>query len=188
MSYKLFPKRKSLGFAQNITLSDRQLYAVGLVASLWAPVEFFVVCLGQELSKDDATKKAQFDSRSAFRNRSRILREMVEAEIVEPWRTELLEILSRAGSVEQERDRIIHNVWGGSPLGEPRSDESTQIMGGGYGTRSFFKWTLTYAGAMEVAKKLDGIGSDLLQFQIRAAGNPNFTTESALRRIRRKAG
>jgi hypothetical protein len=186
MSYKLFPKRKSLGFAQGVTLSDRQLYAIGLVASLWALVEFFVVCIGQGLAQNDPAKKAEFDGSVAFRRRSRLLRAMVEVEIIEPWRTELLAILNRAGEVEHERDKIIHSVWGGPPVGERETGESTQIMGGGYAGRTFFKWKLTYTGAMEVARKIDAIAADLVQFQIKATGSPNFTTESALQRIRRK--
>jgi len=185
MSYKLFAKRKSLRFAQGIPLSDRQLYAIGLVASLWALVEFFVVCFGQELAKSDPAKKAEFDSRIAFRHRARMLRTMVEAELIEPWRSQLLTILNRAGEVEHERDKIIHSVWGGPPVGERPADESTQILGGGYAGRTFFKWKLTYGGAMEVVKKLDAIAADFVEFQIKAAGSNNFTTETALQRIRR---
>jgi hypothetical protein len=69
------------------------------------------------------------------------------------------------------------------PISENR--ESTQIVGG-FAPRPFFKWKLTYAGAMEVAKKIDAINGELLNFQIKANGGPHFTTETELRGIRRK--
>jgi hypothetical protein len=180
--------RKTLKFAAGSVLSDRQLQAIGLVCVEWSMIEFHMHAIASALTTDGSPEREEYLKMLVFRHRLRLLRGLVEAKIIEPWRSDLLSTLSRIGETAQERDRIVHGVWGGPPISVPfdpvNLPEAEKAMD--LRARPHFQWKLTYGGIMDVVRKLDYINVTLLNFQIKANGGAPFTTASALQRISRK--
>jgi hypothetical protein len=169
--------------------SDNQLKAIGLVAAQWSVIDNNLTVLAHGLYGEDRAAREEFDRMQVFRHRLRMVRDLVDRQIREPFRTYMLQHVDKIGSIVIERDKIIHGMWGGA-------EENPAEKDGPYGaTHSFnwsgpkpsYDWRLSYGRIMEVALKIDALGFELFDFLAKVMGSPpSFQYNEALQRISRQ--
>jgi hypothetical protein len=182
----MFPSRKKFRF--QVTPSDSQLWAIGMVAVQWSLLEGHLKA-AHGLCGDDAATREKFDQTLVFRLRLRMVRDLIDRTIMEPFRNDLIAIIDRTGALALERDRIIHGTWSSSkpPPAKPDEpgplDEATEVSGSA-NPKPAFEWKLTYERLLETARKIDSLHGELMNYLARIVGNPpTFLMSDALRRI-----
>jgi hypothetical protein len=177
-------------FRYQVTPSDRQLMAIGLVVAQWSIIENNLTMIAHGIYGDDSVAKAQYDRLQNFRKRFDVVRDLVSRRIVDPHRIALMTHLDNIGSVVQERDRIVHGLWGSD---DPASEDPTTNYNS---THSFnwnagkpiYNWRLTYDGIMRVALKVDHLGFELMNYLARIMDYPrDFLLSDALQKISLKS-
>jgi hypothetical protein len=186
----MFPSRKKFKF--QVTPSDRQLWAIGMVAVQWSLLEGHIKALAHGLFGDDAAARGEFDQKLVFRQRLRITRDRIDQKVMNPFRADLVTIIDRIGSIAQERDKIIHGTWSSDqppppePDNPPTSHEATHVFGT-VNPKPAFDWKLSHERILEAAHKIDGVSFELLDYLATIAGKPpQFLMSDALKRILRK--
>jgi hypothetical protein len=188
-SQNMLPSRKKFRF--QAVPSDRQLWAIGMVAVQWSLLEGHIKGVAHGLYGVDAASRDEFDQTLVFRHRLRMVRDLISNKIMEPFRTDLLAIIDRVGSIAQERDKIIHGTWSSTqppppqPDDPPPSHEATHVSGTAK-PKPAFEWKLNYERILETALKIDGVTFDLMNYLAHVVGRPRqFLMSEALRRISR---
>jgi hypothetical protein len=172
-------------FRFQVPTGDRQLMAIGLVATQWGIIENTLATIAYGIYGDDQTARAEYDKLRVFRKRSDVLRDLIDRRVVEPYRTDLLSHLNRVGSLVLERDRIIHGLWGGEDSAQDPDHGATHAFNW-TAARPIYNWRLSYADILRVALKIDQLVFDIHQYFAGVMGNPpNFLLSDALRRISR---
>src|SRR5258708_3840728 len=186
----MFPSRKKFRF--QVVPSDRQLWAIGMVAVQWSLCEGHIKALAHGLYGEDEAARSEFDQMLVFKHRHRMMRDLVDRKIMEPFRTDLLAIIDRMCSLAGERDKIIHGTWSSNnpPPAIPDEpgpfDEATEVSGTAK-PKPGFEWKLTYERIIDTAVKIDAVSFDLLNYLAHVAGKPSqFLMSDALRRISHK--
>jgi hypothetical protein len=179
-------------FRFRMPISNRQLRAIGMVAVQWSLLEGHIKGLAHGLYGDDGTGRAEFDQMVVFKLRHRMMRDLIDRKIMEPFRTDLLGIVDSMGSLAGERDKIIHGTWSSTQPPPPDADapppslEATHVFGTAKPKRAF-DWALNYERILDTALKIDAVSFDLMNYLAHVAGKPNqFLMSDALRRILRK--
>ena len=186
-SASLFTARKKFRF--QIAPSDRQLWAIGMVAVQWSQLEMWMTVFVNGLTEDDLPARDQFTQTIAFKTRHRQFRALVEGKTLEPYRTSLLAIIDRIAETQQMRDRIIHGTWGSGEAApnNPLESSATHVFSWQQKPRAPFEWKLTYGQIVETALRIDEIVSAMFEFLLNTAGRPqHFSTAETLQQIQRK--
>jgi hypothetical protein len=164
--------------------------AIGMVVAQWSIIENDLQMIAHGIYGDDATAKAEYDKKQNFRKRFGIVRDLVDRRIIEPHRTAILTHLSNVGSVVQERDRIVHGLWGSDdPAPEdPSSDHNATHSFNWDRRKPRYNWRLTYDGIMQVALKIDQVSYELWNYlAVVVMGQPKpFLLSDALQKISRR--
>ena len=175
-------RRRDLPF--DVVPTDRQLWAIGLVVTQWSSLELMIQILGHALTEKDSPERTEFDSSLRFKRRLRQLRILVETRIMEPWNSEILHVLTEIGSIQNERDKIVHHSFGQS---ENQLETPNRVTLDDYRPgRVNYGWKLDYNTIRNVAIKIADLNQKLFEIPLRAAGRPkSFLLGDALRRITR---
>ena len=185
----MFPSRKKFRF--HVTPSDQQLWAIGMVAVQWTLLEGHIKVIAHGLYGNDAAARAEFDRMLVFRHRLRMVRDLIERKIMAPFKTDLLAIVDRMGSLAGERDKIIHGTWSSNKPLHPEMDvtpfnEATEVSGTAK-PKPAFEWKLTFDRILDTALKIDTVSFDLMNYLASVVGKPpQFLMSDALKRISRK--
>lgn len=179
-------------FHCQVTPSDRQLWAIGMVAVQWTLLEYDIKVIAHSLYGDDSAARSEFDRMLVFRHRLRMLRDLITEKIVDEFRPGFLAILDQIGALALERDRIIHGMWSSDqpPPEKPDepgpADEATHVSNTPK-PKPAFEWRLTYQRVMETALKIDATSFEIKNFLATTMGKPpSFLMSDALKRISRK--
>jgi hypothetical protein len=181
-------------FRFQVTPSDRQLWAIGMVTVQWSLLEGHIKAIAHGLYGDDAAARAEFDQTLVFRQRLRRVRDLIDQQVLDAYRANFIAIIDRIGALALERDRIVHGTWSSDQPPPPQPDEpgpvdeSTHVSGTAK-PKPAFEWRLTYERMMDTAYKIDGASFEIMNFLTEAMGKPpNFLMSEALQRISRKLG
>jgi hypothetical protein len=165
--------------------SNEVIWATGLVARLWTGIEHEIALLGDVLTSYDARSKTIFHNQRGTKRRIRTVRALVRRKVQLRHQRELLSIIDRISSMQQQRDRIIHGSWGRFLDGPDQTPFLTEHKP----PFETYKWDATYNIIFAVAHKIDRILIDLQDLRIRhfeANDDPTIFSHVTLRRILRK--
>jgi hypothetical protein len=145
--------------------TNEELWAIGLVASLWTLVEHDITVFGDVLTSYDAAAKSEFHATVSLRPRIAKVRELIYRNAAPEHRDQWLDLINRAGSMQLQRDRIIHGTWSLVQL------KSGEIKGPPHlrnqmPHRASFKWNLTYETIFKTAQAIDKLIFDGFLFKI----------------------
>ena len=88
-------------FRFQVTPSDAQLMAIGLVAVQWSILESYIKAIAHGLFQDDAARE-KFDQTLVFRHRLRIVRDLIAERVMAPFSEDLIAIIDRIGALALE--------------------------------------------------------------------------------------
>ena len=114
-------------------------------------------------------------------------RELTKSKLNEPWQSHIVKVIDRAAGMQQERDRIVHGMWGQS--GEQVATSTNPLDGKitafkWTGSKPPFDWKLSYPQIDNVAGKIDLLIRDLFQTVIDAWGSPPPLFGDAIKKMR----
>jgi hypothetical protein len=178
-------------FKFQVVPSDRQLWAIGMVAVTWTGIEFMVITQVHALTEKADREREIFDSTHSMDSRLDQWEELARRKIMQPWQTDLLRLVNEAKQVKELRDKIIHGMWGGKQNEGPPESGKTEAHGPFRWGKPHapFSWKLDYGGILQVALRIDMLQAQLFEFCFQAAGvkhGDSFMFDAALKRISRK--
>jgi hypothetical protein len=150
------------GFKLEIPLSDKELWGIGMVSYQWSQTEFFVdaflrSALGERFGDE-------VDSRASFIRRANLLRNTIQGEAKEPWRTALVSALDHITGIKIDRDRIIHQTWSEDMSG------NVGVTGIAKGKLKGKDWNIDHVKLREVAMKIEHAHSSMFLPLMNAVG------------------
>jgi len=176
-------------FRFQVTPSDRQLWAIGMVVVQWTAIETFIMIYAHALTDANTPEREEFDKTRAMDLRFDQVEDLVRQKVIPQWRERLLTLLNEARQVKELRDKIIHGIWGGkqnSPVAPPEAHGPFR-----FGKPNVaFSWKLNYGDILKVAKRIDELQFQLLDFCFAANGpvpkGQGVILSDALKRIQHK--
>lgn len=141
-------------FRFQVSPSDHQLWAIGMVAVQWSSFEALFVLTAEFLLAVEPEQLARFKQDRRMERRLDIVRDGIERDVVEPYRGRLLTVLKSARQLKVERDRYMHNQWGGSsddPVNSPMADTNFNMSTG----MPFFSWKLDFGRIRKTALDIE---------------------------------
>lgn len=173
-------------FRYQVTPSDRQLWAIGMVVAQWALLEQLLAITADGFTdKEDANDplRKHFESLRGFDRRMDALEGLIKSRMKMPWQGEILGIMRQVRDLADLRDKIVHGTWVGKLNAQQAGSEA-------HGVSKWikpgppFEWKLNYGGIVDVAVKIDDAHHQLMMFLIGAWGSPqDFTVSDAIKRI-----
>jgi hypothetical protein len=149
------------GFYFNVEPSDRQLWAIGMVAVHWSLLETHMEVFVNGLTKDDPVSLEEFKTSQTFERRLSQWRNLVELKMIEPYKSRVLAVIKEIGEMQHERHRIIHSNWSGDDTHFPGSEKTRAFSWTGH--RPSFSWKLSFAQIVGIAKKIDALNAKIFQ-------------------------
>lgn len=184
----MIPTSARTKFKFQVTPSDRQLWAIGMVVVQWTVIEeyikIFVHAFTDENNANDPIRQV-FDSTRSLQLRLDQWEELSRQHIQAEWLSRMLKLINEIRQLADQRDKIVHGVWSDK-------QNSDQIGTEAHGPFSWgkpghpFSWKLSYGDILGVALKMDQLQGAMFEFAFLASAVPHgdqFTFGSALRRI-----
>jgi hypothetical protein len=176
-------------FKFQVAPSDRQLWAIGMVAVQWTTVETYITIFGHALTESDTPERQIFDQTRAMSIRLDQVEALGQQKLLPEWQGRFFALINEARQVQELRDKIIHGMWGGK---ENSSLETTEAHGPSkFGKPNVaFSWKLNYGDILKVARRIDELQYQLIDYCFKANGplpeGQGVMLSDALLRIQRK--
>lgn len=106
-----FPSRNR--FPNDLAVSDRQLWAIGMAVVQWGMTEFIIDMQVGELVGNDENLKAERKMLRRFRDTVDFWQRLAERKLDEPKRSLAGDFATRIKNLNDQRDKIVHKLWGG---------------------------------------------------------------------------
>jgi hypothetical protein len=167
-----YPSRGPL----NPGISNRQLWAIGMIVTQWGMAEFIRNQNIVNLIGDDQNLTAEYKSIRNSEQRTEFWKGLIEAKCQEPERTQHLDFIVRFQMLNDRRDHIVHRMWGGGieadTLGAPIEARTTDT--GLHRTRdekkktkskdarANFSWRLGFGDLRKIANGIAQLNQDML--------------------------
>src|SRR5262245_3211633 len=113
-------------FPSNPAVSDRQLWAIGMVVVQWSMAELFIENLIRQLIGSDQALAEQRAAAWAFQPTANFWQSQIESKMTDPQRTQALTLLAKARNLNSQRDEVMHRGWGGGMQGGSWAAENYQ--------------------------------------------------------------
>ncbi len=174
-------------FSFQVAPSNRQLWAIGMVAVQWAAIEQWMNLIVIGLTHDAPEVREEYGKTWSFSARIDFWELLAQTHVIEPWRTKMLAAINETRQVQELRDKIIHGTWGdkkaSSTIGNPVADRVSNWSK----PHHPFEWKADYGTILKVALRVDALHQMLFPF-LRTTATPDefITSDEALRRISRK--
>jgi hypothetical protein len=184
----MIPTNARKKFSSDVTPSDRQLWAIGMVIVRWTIIEqmikIFVHAFTDENDPNDPVRRL-FDSTRPMQLRLDQWEELSKAKLQSAWVGEMLDLIAEVRNLTDMRDKIVHGTWADAEKAKTAGVEAHGSFSWGKPGHSF-SWKLTYGDILAVALRMDKLHTGMFNFALRASGvqrGEPFTVGSALRRI-----
>lgn len=174
----MFPSRQQFKF--QIAPTDRQLWAIGMVAVTWTLIENIMQLVASGLCKDDAEALTKFEQTRSFKIRLELLKAIIEQKMASPHKEVFLALVQETKATQQLRDRIIHGTWGGEEQNSPVSPFNWMKP------HPPFQWKLDFGGIKKVAIRIDGLLAQWYEAILKGETGDNILMSDALQRKCRK--
>lgn len=185
----MIPTNARKKFQFNVTPSDRQLWAIGMVIVQWTSIEqtvkVFVHAFTDENDPDDPIRR-KFDATRSMQLRLDLWAELTNERIQPSWRTPLHDLINKTRQIQDMRDKIVHGTWSDKENAQTVLQEAHGPFSWGKPGHAF-SWKLDYQGILNVALRIDSLHKEMFDFAFRANGQTQgrewFMLGQALRKI-----
>ena len=107
----VYPSRNLYAFNPGIT--DRQLWAIGMVVVQWSMTEMVIDQLIRNVIGPDEELANQYSRHRNFQSRMDFWETQIELNFKEPIRSQYLALGRRIRDLNSQRDEVVHRAWGG---------------------------------------------------------------------------
>jgi hypothetical protein len=169
-----FPSRNRFDF--NPAVSDRQLWAIGMVVVQWGMTETIIEQQIQLLIASDPPLDAEYKNLRNFQQTVDFLQTQIELKIQDPRRSQALALITRIRNLSTQRDEVVHRLWGGgmqegswsNPENHPTTDAALLRQPGDKpkktksdDARATLSWRLSFSGVRKIAIEIGTLNRDL---------------------------
>ena len=161
-----------------LTPSDRQLWAIGVVAVQWSQFEIWVQIIGQTLLEGRPDELSAFNANRSVKGRIAICEREVGRQLREGPGRRLLTMFREAKDLQDQRDKIVHNQWTGEV------EQEAKAVFNWVPPHPQFEWKLDFGGIFAVARKFDELNADMSELVIVAS--PDRTLGGLVRSMRKQ--
>lgn len=181
-----FPARHL--FPMNPAVSDRQLWALGMIVVQWSMTEYFIDLDTRKLIGADQDTMTEYNKCRNFQQVLQFWKSQVEGKQKEPTRSQLLALVPQIQALNAQRDEVIHRMWGGGePTLPPDPSIATSTDGGlmpnieempgrtkpGGSGLIPFTWRATFPRLKRMAKEMASLNVNLLVITIGLPSPPH---------------
>jgi len=106
-----FPSRNR--FVYDPGISDRQLWAIGMVVVQWSMTEWFIDMSIRNLIAGDQSLIKEYEKVRKFQSVVAFWKTQLELKTNEPFRAHMLALVPRVQALSSQRDEVVHRMWGG---------------------------------------------------------------------------
>jgi hypothetical protein len=151
----MFPSR--VGYFFDPAVPNRQMWAIGMVVAQWSMTEMMMHNSAQKLTGEKTPLWEEYANQASFRHHLRFYKNLVETKVREPKRTRFLSVVAEIQRLKSQRDRVMHQPWGGGMEGDSPSSEGihpttdARIIPGHFQNP---EWNLDFARLRQLAREL----------------------------------
>jgi hypothetical protein len=170
----VFPSRHL--FSHVPAVPDRQLWAIGMIVVQWGMAEFIRETAVANLIADDEALKGEFKNLRNSEQKTKLWKREVAQKVNEPTRSLQLGLITRYEALNENRDQIIHRLWGGgmepTSWGAVGSGELTdaglmrlreeKMKTKSTDARATMRWRLDFAGLRRIGIQMSELNRDLI--------------------------
>jgi hypothetical protein len=144
-------------FKIEIPASDEVLWGFGVIVYEWTCLEneldlWVYTANGSEVPNKDGKPVG-------FKSRVRLLKEIVQAEVLEPHKTEFVSTIDGTLGMQFERDRLVHWLWGDDGHGNMGVTDWRKKP-------QMPEWNFDLKKLVGIAKKIDGFRARLMHISL----------------------
>jgi hypothetical protein len=170
----MFPNRKKFKF--QITPTDRQLWAIGVVATTWTLLDNHLQLSAETIAGHGNAECEQYQATRSFKIRLDLLKALMEARVKLPHKDNFLKLIIEIKDAQLQRDRIIHGAWGEKEYGS--GSEAFNWMK----PHPKFQWKLDFGSIKKVAVLIDDLAFRWQMEVISGESGDNILMSDALKR------
>jgi hypothetical protein len=166
--------------------SNEELWATGLVAHLWNIYSNHITEYGNVLTRTDPAARRDFTETIGIKQRTKMVRELIRTYAKLEYRKQWTEIINRGGSLQIQRDKIVHGDWaGGYWPGAQQDNFRPKFLYDHFQRKSDYEWKLDYDSIFNVAKQIDKLILDctMFSFELMRPEDGGDVRPSLLRRL-----
>jgi hypothetical protein len=172
----------------NPGVPNRQLWAIGMIVVQWGMAEFIREQSTFSLMGDDSKLIEEYRRLRNSEQKTNFWKTLVETKMQEPERTKNFEFVTRFEALKNQRDDIIHRLWGGGmetgTLGAPDNatttdaalhrNRSEKMKTKSKDARANLRWRLTFTGLRDIAQNIAQLNHDILMSWVPPGSPPGM--------------
>lgn len=157
-----FPSRHRFSF--DPAVPNKQLWAIGMVVAQWGMTEMIMHNHVTDLIGDDIPLRAEYAKQDSFRHQRVFWESLIKTRVCDPvQRDNLITLLQSVKDLKSQRDRIMHQLWGGGMEGSSwsscgNSSSDAALLKVQEGPPS---WRLSFIGVRRIAKQISELNAAL---------------------------
>jgi hypothetical protein len=159
----MYPSR--VGFFFDPAVPNRQLWAIGMVVAQWSMTETMMHNSAQRLTGEKTPLWAEYEAQASFKHHLQFYKGLVETKLADPKRAQFLLLISEIQRLKSQRDRVMHQPWGGgmeedspSSGGLPTTD--AEIISGHFQNP---RWALSFPRLKQLAAELSLVNAKMAE-------------------------
>jgi hypothetical protein len=168
----VYPSRHHYPFNPGIT--DRQLWAIGMVVVQWSLTEMAIDQQIRNLIGPDEGLTTEYARHRNFQSKMDFWETQIELKLEEPTRSQHVALARRVRDLNSQRDEVIHRAWGGgmqagswnagnhdstdAALLRKTGDKQRSNHGDG---RDNLSWRLGFSRLRQMAREMSALNGEL---------------------------
>jgi hypothetical protein len=146
--------------------SHEELWATGLVAYLWNIYANHLTEYGNVLTRTNAAARRRFTKTVGLKPRTKMVRALIRRYFKPQYRKQWTDIINRGGSLQIQRDKIVHGDWGTKWDSEARVMTGPRFLFAHFQQKGAYEWKLDYETIFSIAKQIDKLVLDCSMFSL----------------------
>ena len=168
-----FPSRNR--FVYDPGISDRQLWAIGMVVVQWSMTEWFIDMSIRNLIGADQGALEEYEKVRNFQQSVAFWKAQLDLRSQDPFRSNVLFLIPRVQALNSQRDEVIHRLWGGGMEANSPSAAGLETTDAGLMPNAGeklktkakdglipFTWNATFSRLRRMATEMATLNRDLL--------------------------
>lgn len=145
--------------------SNEELWATGLVTHLWTIWENHLTEYGRVLTMHDPAARKVFRKQKSLKTKARMVREMILYKVKPEYRTAWISLVNRGGSLQIQRDRIVHWDWT-IRVSDTSQQTGPKVVSDWFRGQSHIAQHMDYDSIFGIARQIDKLLLDCLFFRL----------------------
>jgi hypothetical protein len=169
----VYPFRTPQNYPFDPGVSDRQLWAIGMIVVQWSMTETIIEDNTRKLIDGDASLLAEHTKLRGFQQRLAFWQTQTELKAQDSIKSRVLALVPTIQALNSQRDEVVHRLWGGGlestswgAGGETPTTDAGMLPKANENIRSTgapMRWRATFPRLRRMAQEMATLNRDLFQ-------------------------